>query len=98
MPVWLWILMLAALIKLPLAALMLWIPFRDDAAIRAPEGTDSGEDDGGSRVLPAGPLNPHPRGPLPHLPRRGPHGSPTPASPPRIRRSFTPRRTVPTHG
>ena len=60
--------MLAAIIKLPLAALMLWIPFRDDAAMRAPEGTDSGEDDGGSRALPAGPLNPHPRGPLPHLP------------------------------
>ena len=26
-------------------------------------------------------------GPLPHLPRRGPHGSPAPASPPRVRRS-----------
>lgn len=91
--------MLAAIIKLPIAALMLWIPFRDDPATCAPESTDSGEDDGGSRALPAGPLDPHPRGPLPRLPRRGPHGSPAPASPPRVRRSFAPpRRTLPTHG
>ena len=38
MPLWLWILMLAALIKLPIAALMLWIPFRNDEAMRVPEG------------------------------------------------------------
>ncbi len=91
--------MLAAIIKLPIAALMLWIPFRDDAAMRAPESTDSGEDDGGSRVLPAGPLEPHPRGPLPAFPvvaLTGPRHRPLP---PRVRRSFAPpRRTVPTHG
>ena len=34
--------MLAALLSnFLIAALMLWIPFRDDSAMRAPEGTDS---------------------------------------------------------
>ncbi len=28
---------------------------------------------------------PHPLGPLPRLPRRGPHGDPAPQSPPRVR-------------
>jgi len=97
MPVWLWILMLAALIKLPIAALMLWIPFRDDAAVRAPEGSDSNEEDGGSRALPAGPLDPHPRRPLPRLPRRGPHGAPAPGSPRRVRTTFASRRATPLH-
>ena len=65
MPLWLWVLLLAALIKLPIAALMLWIPFRNDAARWSPEGSDSSEDDGGSRALPGGPLEPHPRAPAP---------------------------------
>jgi hypothetical protein len=85
MPLWVWILLLAALIKLPLAGMMLWIPFRDDEAMRAPDVPDSSEEDGGSKALPGGPLDPHPRAPLPRKPRRGPHGSPTPASPPRVR-------------
>lgn len=87
MPLWFWVLMLATLIKVPIAALMLWIPFRNDAAMVAPESSDSSsEDEGGSRVLPGGPLNPHPRGPLPRLPRRGPHGTGSPPSPARVRR------------
>ena len=85
MPVWVWVLMLAALIKLPIAGLMLWIPFRDDSAVRAPDVQDSSEEDGGSKALPGGPLDPHPRTPLPRRPRRGPHGSPAPPSPPRVR-------------
>jgi hypothetical protein len=85
MPLWLWILMFAALIKLPIAALMLWIPFRYDEAMRLPDTPDSSEEDGGSRALPGGPLDPHPRAPLPHKPRRGPHGSQPPPSPPRSR-------------
>lgn len=85
MPLWLWVLILAALIKLPLAGLMLWLPFRNDAATMSPEGSDSSEEDGGSRALPGGPLEPHPRSPLPRLPRRGPHGSPSPSSPRRVR-------------
>jgi hypothetical protein len=85
MPLWFWVLMLATLIKLPLAGLMLWLPFRNDPAVISPEESDSSEDDGGSRMLPGGPLNPHPRGPLPRLPRRGPHGSRSPGAPPRVR-------------
>ncbi len=94
MPLWLWILMFAALIKLPIAALMLWLPFRYDEAMRLPEASDSSEEDGGSRALPGGPLDPHPRTPLPNKPRRGPHGSPTPAAPPRTRTSVRPARAA----
>ena len=46
---------------------------------------DSSEEDGGSKALPAGPLDPHPRSPLPRRPRRGPHGSPSPPAPARVR-------------
>ncbi len=97
MPVWFWVLLLAALIKLPIAGLMLWLPFRNDPAMLSPERSDSSEDDGGSHVLPGGPLDRHPRGPLPHLPRRGPHGSPTPSSPPRTRTIIRSRRPIYTH-
>jgi hypothetical protein len=86
MPLWLWIVVLAGLIKLPIAALMLWIPFRYDEAMRTPSDvSDSSDEDGGSKAFPGGPLDPHPHGPLPRKPRRGPHGSPTPASPARTR-------------
>jgi hypothetical protein len=86
-----WIVLLAGLIKLPIAALMLWIPFRYDEATQSQDVSDSNEEDGGSKALPAGPLNPHPRSPhprspLPRSPRRGPHGSPSPSSPPRVRK------------
>jgi hypothetical protein len=86
MQTWMWIVLLAGLIKLPIAALMLWIPFRYDEANQAQDVSDSNEEDGGSKVLPAGPLNPHPRSPLPRKPRRGPHGSPSPSPPPRVRK------------
>ena len=85
MPTWLWIVIFAGLIKLPIAALMLWIPFHYDESMRAPDVSDSSEEDGGSRALPGGPLDPHPRGPLPRTPRRGPHGSPSPSPPARVR-------------
>jgi len=87
----LWMLIvLMGLIKLPIAALMLWIPFRDDTALNATEPPEQSDDDGGTRVLPAGPLDPHPRRPMPsgrfpRSPRRGPHGSQPPPSPRRIR-------------
>jgi hypothetical protein len=86
MQTWMWIVLLAGLIKLPIAALMLWIPFRYDEATQAQDASDSNEEDGGSKALPAGPLNPHPRSPLPRHPRRGPHGSPSPSPPPRARK------------
>ncbi|HUA75151.1 MAG TPA: hypothetical protein VL988_10385 [Solirubrobacteraceae bacterium] len=88
MPLWVLIVSLA-LIKVPIAALMLWIPFRNDAALIA-EQPDRDDEDGGSRALPAGPLDPRPRrprprGPFPRRPRRGPHTSPPPPSPRRVR-------------
>ena len=86
MQTWMWIVLLAGLIKLPIAALMLWIPFRYDEATQSQDVSDSSEEDGGSKVLPAGPLNPHPRSPLPRSPRRGPHGSPSPSPPARVRK------------
>jgi hypothetical protein len=95
MPLWVWILLLAGLVKLPLAGLMLWIPFRYDETIKTPDLPDSSEEDGGSKALPGGPLDPHPRMPLPRGPRRGPHhGSPAPPSPPRVRTGARSRRPV----
>jgi hypothetical protein len=94
MPLWVWMVLLAAMIKLPIAALLLWIPFRYDESMHTPEGQDSSEEDGGSKALPAGPVDPHPRSPLPRTPRRGPHGDPSPSSPPRIRTTVRSRRRV----
>jgi len=88
MQTWMWVLLLAGLIKLPIAALMLWIPFRYDESQIVQDASDSSEEDGGSKALPGGPLNPHPRSPLPRHPRRGPHGTPSPASPPRVRKAL----------
>jgi hypothetical protein len=89
MPLWTLIVLLG-LIKLPIAALMLWMPFRNDAAMNTTEPPGQSEDDGGSHALPAGPLDPRPRrplpsGPFPRRPRRGPHGSAPPPSPRRVR-------------
>jgi hypothetical protein len=94
MPLWVWILMLAALVKLPIAGLMLWIPFRNDEATKQRDVPDSSEEDGGSKALPGGPLDPHPRSPLPPRPRRGPHGSPAPLPPRRVRTVLSGRRRV----
>jgi hypothetical protein len=85
MPLWLWILLLTVVIKLTLAALMLWIPYHYDEARQEADTQDSSEEDGGSKALPGGPLDPHPRLPLPRGPRRGPHGSPALPAPPRVR-------------
>jgi hypothetical protein len=104
-----WILvLLLGLLKLPVAALMLWMPFRDDYATKATgaDGEDdpgASEDDGGTMALPASPLNPHPHSPRPRPRIRGPHGSdPRPLSPPRIRFSTAAHavgaRTVPSTG
>jgi hypothetical protein len=94
MSLWL-LIVLFGLIKLPLAGVMLWIPFHNDEAMRATGETPSdafgSEDDGGSRTLPGGPHAPHPHRPFPRPPRvpggprRDPHGAPSPPSPPRIR-------------
>jgi hypothetical protein len=89
------LIVLLGLIKLPLVALMLWLPFRSDepAAVAV---VDSSEEDGGSKALPASPRDPHPRAPWrghrPH--RRGPHGGSSLPSPPRIRRPLTRARRL----
>ncbi len=94
MPLWVWMVLLAALIKLPIAGLLLWIPFRYDESMQAPEAQDSSEEDGGSKALPAGPGDPHPRGPLPRQPRRGPHGDNPPPAPRRVRTTVKSTRRV----
>jgi hypothetical protein len=93
-------LLLLGLIKLPIAALMLWMPFRNDEAIWATGAAGSSDEDGGSGTLPAdrpdlGPRSPLSDRPLPRpqgrtahraVPRhRGPHGAPPPPSPRRVR-------------
>ncbi|MDE3070144.1 MAG: hypothetical protein KGJ43_05390 [Acidobacteriota bacterium] len=84
--VWIFV-ALIVLVKLPVAALMLWIPYRSDSAMHversAPDQGDEGEqdeDDGGDEPPPGGT---RPRAPRP---RRGPHADRPPASPPRSRR------------
>jgi hypothetical protein len=64
-------------LKIPIG-LLAWIVWwavhsQPDAEVPPPD-----EDDGGWK-------RPHPRKPLPRSPRRGPHGDPAPASPPRVR-------------
>ena len=85
MGVWVLIFLLGV-IKLPLVALMLWLPFRSDPP-PLDDRSDPSQEDGGSKTLPGGGSHGrrHPRGPLPRTPRRGPHGTPSPAPPERVR-------------
>jgi hypothetical protein len=91
------LLAVVALVKIVMAALMVWLPMRADSAMNAFEASpgsesDAGEDEGGSKTLPGHLGEPHPRLPRPRWPRRGPHGSPSAPSPPRVRRPV--RRVV----
>jgi hypothetical protein len=87
---------LMVFLKIPIVALFLLVRW----AVREPPETMQSDDGGiGPRASrsPIGPLHPHhprsiePRRPGrgggrgPILPRRGPHGDPTPATPPRVR-------------
>jgi hypothetical protein len=100
MQMWMWVLLLGVLIKLPIAGLMIWLPIRNDQAAYVPDQESSQEDEGGSHALPGGPLDPHPRAPRPGrpgppTPRRDPHGSPAPPAPRRVRiGDRRPARTV----
>lgn len=102
MSTWAWLLILGfGLVKLPIALLMLWLPFRNDEALvsRGPSEDDAtGEDEGGTKTLPGAPHRPgpHPRPRLrgPRGPRRGPHGEPAPPSPARSRRPGRRRRVA----
>jgi len=93
MSTWLVIALVLGLFKLPLAALMLWLPFRNDEAVATPPSSEDGsDDDGGQRTLPHGP---RPFGAHPRRPRRGPHGGDAAPSPPRVRGKTRPRPTAP---
>jgi hypothetical protein len=92
MALWL-VLVSLGLVKLVVASLMLWLPFRYDTAMVAVEDEPRSDDEGGSKVLGAAPVDPHPRLPLPRHPRRGPHGSSSPRSPARVRNG-TRRRVI----
>jgi hypothetical protein len=68
------------LLKIPIVALLLLVRW----AVREPPETATNEDGGiGPRSRPLHPR--HPRSRLPRSPRRGPHGDPSPSSPPRVR-------------
>lgn len=94
------LLLLLGVLKLPLLALMLWMPFRSDQALLdddddsvdgEPPSSDGG--DGGSRRPHSPRPGPHPRSPLRHRRQRGAHGGP--ASPLRVRfPQIAPRRRV----
>jgi hypothetical protein len=85
---WIWFVFLAVvLIKMPIAAYMLWVPFRSDAALESHEPAEPDspdEDDGGSRTRPED-FRRHRRPRGPSGPRRGPHGGGASPSPSRIR-------------
>lgn len=96
----LWSLLITlALIKLAVASMMLWLPFRTDSAVIAtddPPRADSNDDeDGGIKVSSEESSTPHPRRPRPRRPRRGPHGSPSPGAPRRVRSGRTHLRARP---
>lgn len=93
MSLWM-LLLLFTVIKIPMLGMMLWMPFRDDHSQDVLPDSDSSEpEDGGSKTMPAGPYDPHPRGSLcDPRPRRGPGGCAPLASPRRARRpSAAPR-------
>ncbi len=82
-------------LKIPIGGLLYivwWAVHQTDDAQDVP---DSG--DGGAKrpVNPRGPRPLHPRGPLPRTPRRGSHGGPAPASPPRVRSVVARARQLP---
>lgn len=71
---------LMVILKIPIVALFMIIRW----AVRQTPENESGQD-GGIGPLPR-PLHPHhPRSRLPRSPRRGPHGTPSPGSPARVR-------------
>jgi len=64
-------------LKIPLLALC-WLVWWAIKQVPEPD-EETPRDDGGRRVPP------HPRTPLPHAPRRGPHAEQQPPAPPRVR-------------
>ena len=73
---WTFVWLMVAL-KVPIAALLYIVWW----AVKQNPETAEDHGEGGQRRRP----DPHPRRPLPRLPRRGPHGEPELPSPPRVR-------------
>jgi hypothetical protein len=85
------IIVLLALIKLSIAAMLLLLPFLHDGAMQQPDTSSPSDDDGGLRVAPGGGRW-RPRWPVtggPTRPRDGGH-APTPRPAPRQRGAHTP--------
>jgi hypothetical protein len=80
---------LVVILKIPLVALFLLVRW---AVRQTPE---VGPEDGGIGPL-SRPYPHHPRPRPPRLPRRGPHGDPSPQSPPRVRTVAQRRRLAQT--
>ncbi len=76
------------LLKIPIVALFLIVRW----AVRQTPETADGQDGGRPRLRPVHPHHPRPR--LPRPPRRGPHGEPLPASPPRVRGAVARQRAT----
>ena len=70
---------LMLILKIPIVAL-LWIVWWAIHSAPETEPEKNADDGGGSKTR-----RRHPRKPLPHAPRRGPHGDPLPLPPPRVR-------------
>jgi len=83
---WTGFLFLMLALKIPLGMLLylVWWAIRQTPD---EEQQPHGDGGGGSRV------HKRPRRPLPRLPRRGPHGDPVPAAPPRVRTTVARART-----
>lgn len=80
MDAWTFIWLMVAL-KIPIVGLFLIVRW---AVRQEPDVAEPREDGGiGYAPRPRHPAHPRPR--LPRAPRRGPHGTPTPVAPPRVR-------------
>jgi hypothetical protein len=84
---WTFVYLMVAL-KIPLIGLF-WIVWW---AIHQTDAEPVEGDDGGTKHPPPAP---HPHGPLPRTPRRGPHGDPAPPAPARTRTVVARGRTAP---
>ena len=74
-------------LKLPLAALIYIVWW---AVKQTPDETTPSDDEGGTKKH----QRPPPREPFPRRPRRGPHGSPAPQPPARVRATRARARTL----
>jgi hypothetical protein len=77
---------LMVFLKIPIVALFLIVRW---AVKQTPENAPGGDGGVGPRPRPRHPH--HPRSRPPRLPRRGPHGEPSPLAPPRMRAVATMR-------